>query len=478
MPQHHNIDFFYILCYDYLILFFLFLTSKFKSLQAFHTFSRRFSMIKIVFTHFAPHLEELIAYLVFLLHQGKKFSKAADLKLQYLLNANELPGLPTGVKFSECLFLGIADKLRSQLVATAVPLEQIVDEHDGAGRNADSSFRKLLALLGLNENKFLNNWADALGFKDSGKGGDNFTFYRTLDAAYDEEKLRGGCNEGVAWALEIAQAALECDDYFVKGERAERAGNFFERLACVWACYRSKTLNKEEALDKFFFSGWQKKPASITETLKKLGKLEDGKLSQIIRMAEKTSLRSRGPLGLPRMLLAHCEKHGLERTIEAAFKAFDVERLKQKNFILAEEIVKNSKWISLSDARSFALIVDSDNPEINPAARYYFGEKVGVIIQEESHPKKSMHIFTNAITGASLSAFFQAILAEEKRLEDKFGKASVEKWHLLVGKTHIVLNGSTSYPGVPSTLIPLSWFEQNVARLVDFPQSQTQNQAA
>ena len=435
-------------------------------------------MIKYVFTHFGPHLEEIMAYLVLLLQQGKVLPISKDIKLKYLLDASVIPFKPEGVEWSECLFLGIANKLKEKLIALGVPARQIVDEHSGSSRDADSSFRKMLKLLNFSENIFLCRWADALGYKDSGKGGDNFTFYRTLTAVYHQEKARGGCDESVAWASEISRAALQCGDYFSKGEKKVLAGKFFERLACAWLYCRAEGEKREAALDKFFSPGWETRPISFREHLEITGKKDDQRLSQIIRIVENGSQRSLGPLGLPCLLYAHYEKHNLDRTARAAFKALDAERRKQENYLQAVEIVKQAPKVYLKDKRLFALIVQSDNDQINGASRAVFGNQVALTFQECLQPKRSLHIFGNATVGASLSRLFQAILLEETRCETEISQRQqnragidiAEKWHFLEDNTHIGLNGSDSYPGTPSSKIKTSWFEDHFAELVDLPE--------
>lgn len=426
-------------------------------------------MIKVVFTHFAPHFEEIMDFLALILFGEKKYPHSPSLTLKFTTNANEIPYLPEGVNFSECLFFGIAEKLKGSLIAAGVPEDQIIDEHTGAERSADSSFRILLHRLGLENDKKLVAWADALGYKDSGQGGDNFTIYRTLSAIYCHEMERGGCDEGVAWAKELARAAFECDNFFANGKRTIEAGNFFERLVCVWVCYRYGGMGKREALKYFFFPGWQKCPAALLETLKRLGKTEDKTFSEIIRMAENSGQRSLSPLGLPRLLYALYERNGLEAAMFSVFKALDAEKKKQENFFLALEKVKDARKISLGDGQSFALLVYSNNQQINCAARYLFQEKIAVVFQEGNFPKRSVQIFSNGRTGVSLSLLYQEILAEENRREEKLGKTPGQKWHFLKGRSDILLNGSSSYPGVPSTLITSRWFEENISKLVIFP---------
>ncbi|MDD5527797.1 MAG: hypothetical protein PHO56_02355 [Patescibacteria group bacterium] len=434
-------------------------------------------MIKVVFTHFAPHFEEVMAFLLFLLCGEKKFSREANVNLKYVTNANEVPGLPVGVKFSECIFLGIGKKLTKDLIAAGVPENQIIDEHEGASRDEDSSFRKLLNRLELGEDRKLAAWAKSLGCKDSGKGSDNFSVYRTLTAIYSKEMEEGGCDEGVAWAMELARAAMSRDDYFVKGGRSIIAGRFFERLACVWACYRAGFMNKRESLENFFFKGWENCSASFPQTLKRLDKAGDKTLSEIIRMVENGSQRSLSPLGLPRLLYAFYEKNGLDRTIAAACKALDAEKRKQENFFLAAEEIKTASKIPLNDGRTFALFVCSNNQQINCAARYVFEEEVGVIFQEQSFPKRSIQIFTNGQVGISLENVYLEILNEEARLEAQFRKTSRKKWHFLTGINDTLLNGSGSYPGTPESLITSRWFGENIPRLAEFKNA-AQSQAA
>ncbi|HTX86548.1 MAG TPA: hypothetical protein VMC41_00595, partial [Candidatus Nanoarchaeia archaeon] len=415
-------------------------------------------MIKRAFLHFGPHFEEVMSFLLFLIRGGEKYPHLANCELRFLPNPTEIPYLPEGMKFSECLFIGIGKELTRDLIAAGVPADQIIDEHKGTGRDEDSSFRKLIKLLGLGEDKYLSRWADALGLKDSGKGGDNFTVYRALSAIYSAERENCSCEEGFNWAMEIARASFADEKYFVKGERPQMAGRFFERLSCVWACLRSGALKKEQALDEFFFTGWQNCSANFPNTLRRLEKDTDESLFQIIRMAENGSQRSLSPLGLPRLLYAYYEKQGLEKTISAACLALDAEKRKQQNFLAALKIVEDAKQIPLNDGETFTLFVYSNNDQVNCAARHLYGEKIGVIYQEGNFPKRSVQIFTNGRTTISLESLYLEIMAEETRLEIARQKKPEKKWHYLTGNNDTLLNGSSSYPGVPSTLITSRWF--------------------
>jgi hypothetical protein len=427
-------------------------------------------MLKVVFFHLGAHFEELMTMAAAQKYGGNKYLFASNAKLRYVTNPNELPGLPDGVNFSECLFIGMGKVITRQLIEAGVPEDQIIDEHEGSGRREDSSFRKLLGLLHLDGCQRMTRWADVLGQKDSGKGGDNFTVYRSLDAIYKKEMAEDcSCDGGVAWGMELALAALSCDDYFAKGERPQMAGRFFERLACAWACYRSGDMDERQVFENLFFEGWQKHPADFPQTLRRLGKDGDETLFQIIRMAKNGSQRSLNPLGLPRLLYALYEKQGLDRTIAAACKALDAEKRKQEKFLEALEIVSDAKQIPMNNGETNVLFAYSNNDQISCAARYKYGEKVGVVYQEEDFPKRSVQIFTNSQAGISLESFYEEILIEEARLEAAGGKMPEKKWHFLSGNNmDTLLNGSGSYPGVSSTLIASRWFEKNTPRLAEF----------
>jgi hypothetical protein len=383
-------------------------------------------------THQDPHAEEIADKFAIV----KKSAAAEEIwpgishaKLVFVPDANNVDAMAEYI--GKSVFLGIGNSVRRVLIERGVSEIDIIDEHstDGSGRASSSSLAMLLNILSvrdvsdLEDGEPLNQLfkiAEQLAPAENGEGRPAFDVASIIKAIHD---FNPGSQAAVAWWTEVLNAIYNDREYFRRNERIEAAGVFFEKIACMWALYRSGTASQNHLIETYFPRVGVSQARNFEEVLRTLGKTNDRSFLKIRQFVANGCEKMPNPLSLPRMMHCLANQSNLERAIILSFQALDAKRDEQFEFLEAENELRpenvSTKEIEIKGVPALMLHVVSDNRHINDAARSLAKRKkvnLAVVLQENT--SGHLMIFSGTMPEISLAEVAKSIRLRELALYD------------------------------------------------------------